>query len=146
MKNKLMKGLVLATCMVVNLAHAQFNFQGSHANSCEDLQGNWTGNGKGHNWLVGDCHYHGSGTVSPLDSSGRFTAEVHASKDSGSPMCPNHASKHVVGYCTQGVIKVVTEYGTVKGNYADNAGNLKGTLTISPGMDADVSLKFVRAD
>ncbi|KTD25393.1 Uncharacterised protein [Legionella lansingensis] len=145
MKQNLIIGFIAAAMSFANMSHADFIFHSSASNACEDVSGYWTGKGKASNWLIGDCVYHGSGTVSALDSTGHFTVEVTADKDSGSFVCPKHTTEQLTGVCVNGVATIMTQYGDLTGNFTKNTGDAKGTLSASPGVDVYVTIKFIRA-
>lgn len=128
------------------MSHADAIFYSSLANACEYISGHWAGTGKASNWVLGDCIYHGAGTVSSLDATGHFKIEVASDKDSGSILCPNHATKQLTGICLNGVVTIMTEYGNMTGSFSQNSGSAKGTLSVAPGMNADVVIQFQRVE
>ena len=144
MKRNVRIGLMAAALSFANMSYADFIFRTNNPNACESLAGQWAGTGKAYNWLVGTCIYHGIGLISTLDSSGSFTVDSAADKDSGSFLCPNHAARQLTGNCINGVITVKTEYGNLTGTISANSGDAKGTLTISPGVTAEVTTTFSR--
>lgn len=144
MKRKLLIGLAVASMSFTGMSYADFTFYSS-STACEDAPGNWVGSGKAYNWLIGECVYNGSGTVGPVDSAGNFSLEVIANKRSGSFVCPEHTTTKLNGVCINGVVKIKTEYGDLAGNFTKTTGNAKGSLTVSPGIDVDVSVQFNRA-
>lgn len=146
MKRNLLIGVVISALAVANLAHANFTFTSVTSGSCESVSGNWEGEGKAYNWFIGDCIYHGKGSISPLDNSGHFTAEVTAYKDSGSVLCPNQATKKLSGFCVNGITIIQTEFGSMNGDFAENSGSANGTLSVAPGMSAEVGIQFHRID
>lgn len=145
MKRNVLIGF-LATLTFTNLAYADFTWHSTEPNSCEHVSGHWAGVGKASNWFIGDCVYHGAGIVSLLDSSGNFTVEVTAHKDSGSILCPAETKRTLSGVCVNGVTTIMTEYGNMTGSFSQNAGDAKGTLSVAPGINAEVSLQFQRVD
>lgn len=141
MKRNLLIGLVILFFMP--MAYAEFSLY-STTGSCESVPGHWLGRGKASSWLLGTCKYHGWGTIAALDSTGHFTLNVSADKDSGSFVCPNHASEKLQGVCVNGVVTIMTDYGSLKGSFSQDSGDAKGKLTVSPGMEANISLQFQR--
>lgn len=129
--------------LFTEMSHADFTFHSSAPNACEDITGNWNGKGTGSNWLIGSCVYHGIGTISALDSTGHFTLALDIEKDSGSFLCPNHATSQLSGTCINGVVTINTGYGNLTGNFSNNAGNANGTLS-ALGMSIDVTAQFLR--
>ncbi|KTC83839.1 hypothetical protein [Legionella brunensis] len=144
MKKNLLIGFIAAMSFA-GVLHADFTFYASDSNTCEYVAGQWVGKGKASNWLLGECVYQGSGTVGPVDSQGNFTLEVTADKNSGNILCPDHAHKELSGTCNNGVVKIITEYGNLSGNFSRNAGDAKGKLTVAPGVSADITVRFQRA-
>lgn len=144
MKQNLFKGLIVATLCLANASHADFTFYAGGDNRCEHLPGHWSGSGKASNWVIGECIYHGFGTISPLDSSGHFTVDVHSDKDSGNFMCPEHSQKQFTGTCINGVAVIHTDYGNVTGDFLANSGTAKGNLAVAPGIRVEVSMQFSR--
>lgn len=144
MKGNLVNGFFVAAMVFVNVAHADFMFHSNSNNTCDYISGHWFGTGKASNWFVGDCFYHGSGTISSLDSTGAFTAEVTADKDSGSILCPSHSTNILTGVCINGVTTILSEYGSVNGYFSQNTGSAKGTLSAGPGLKVDVDIQFER--
>lgn len=133
-------GLLLITLN----AHADYSFRLADTESCDKLTGNWSGKARVKNWAIGTCKYIGTGTVGPVDSSGHFTIYGKADKDYGVSLCPDHASQQLNGVCANGVVSIKTDYGKLKGTFSENSGNAKGTLAVSPGIEADVSVEFYR--
>jgi hypothetical protein len=144
MKRILINGFIAATLSFATMAHADFTFRLNTKDGCDYLAGKWFGTGKASNWFLGECIYHGSGTISGLDNMGRFTAEVKADKDSGSGLCPEHTTKQVKGICFNGVVRIKTEYGHLDGNFSQYSGDAKGNLSVAPGMSADVEVQFIK--
>lgn len=145
MKRNLQLAFIAAIMSFTSMSHAEFIFHLNTPNACDSISGHWSGKGRATNWLLGECSYHGSGEISTVDSTGHFTVNVTADKDSGSPFCPAHSTEKLNAVCANGVVTVKTEFGNLVGNFSDTSGSAKGTLTVSPGMDADVSIKFQRA-
>lgn len=131
--------------VLANGCYADFTFYTNAANSCTVIAGNWAGKGKATNWLTGECNYHGSGVVSAVDSNGHFTVDLVADKDSGSFICPGHATKQLAGTCNNGVVTINTEYGNLSGNFTQSTGDASGTLSVGPGLSADVRVQFYRS-
>lgn len=144
MKRNVLMGIMAVTMSFMNMSHADFTFHSNDPNACEYVAGHWSGTGKAHNWLLGDCVYYGLGTASILDNAGNFIMEVTADKDSGSFLCPNHSSKRLSGVCVNGVVTVMTQYGNLAGNFLSNSGEASGTLSVASGMSADVMIQFLR--
>lgn len=146
MKRNLIKGFVLLSLTFANLAQADFIFRTNTDTGCTYLSGRWIGTGTATNWFLGECIYHGTGTISALDSTGHFTADVRADKESGSFLCPSHSKKQVTGICVNGSTTISTEYGNIAGNFSENSGDAKGTLAVGPGMSAEVDIQFSRVE
>lgn len=146
MKLNLVKGVILLSLAFANIAQADFTFHANTAAGCDYLAGRWIGTGTATNWFLGECVYRGTGTISALDSSGHFTADVSADKESGSLLCPSHSTKQVTGICVNGKTIINTEYGNINGTFSENSGNAKGTLVVGPGMSADVAIQFSRVE
>ncbi len=144
--NVLLIGFAAATLSFASMSHADATLYSGVANACEYISGHWAGTGKASNWVIGECIYHGAGTISTLDTTGHFRIEVTSDKDSGSILCPNHTSKQLTGICINGVVTIMTEYGNLAGNFSQNAGNANGTLSVAPGMNADVEIQFQRVE
>jgi hypothetical protein len=89
--------------------------------------------------------YRGSGTASAIDAAGNFTADLTADRYSGSSLCPDHAAEHLTGVCRNGKVVITTNYGKLDGDFSKNGGTAKGTVTISPGINVDLSIQFQRA-
>ncbi|KTD67241.1 MULTISPECIES: hypothetical protein [Legionella] len=143
MKQKLLIGFTAVALSLAHMAHADFTFY-SGANNCDEIPGNWAGSGKATNWLIGECAYNGSGTLGELDTNGSFDIEVSADKSSGSFVCPDHNTTKLKGVCVNGKVTIKTEYGNLSGIFSKTSGSAKGTLSVSPGMDVDVSIQFKR--
>ncbi len=143
-KQNILKGCVVATLFLTQISYADFTFHASTPNACEHLAGRWSGTGTASNWAIGECAYHGSGLISPLDNDGNFTVDVVSDKDSGSFLCPSHNEKHLTGTCVNGVTIIHTEYGDISGNFSQNSGNAQGTLSVTPGLKVDVFMQFGR--
>lgn len=146
MKRTLLMGFTAATLSFANMSHADATFHSNIPNACEYISGHWAGTGKASNWVIGECIYHGSGTVSTVDNTGHFKVEVTSDKDSGSLLCPAHTTKQLKGMCINGVVTIMTEYGNLAGYFSQNTGDAKGTLSVAPGMSADVEIQFQRVE
>ena len=144
MKHLLLTGVIATTMSFAPILNADFTFHSSEPNACEHIPGHWVGTGQATNWFIGTCVYHGSGSTSALDSTGHFTMEVTAKKDSGNYLCPNEAAKQLHGVCINGVVTIMTEYGELAGNFSENNGDAGGTLAVGPGMSADIAIQFHR--
>jgi hypothetical protein len=144
MKQNLLLGFVAVTMSFANMSHADFTFRSNLSNACESISGQWSGSGKASNWLLGECIYNGSGKISTLDSTSHFTIDVAADKVSGSFLCPNHTTKLISGVCANGMVTIVTEYGNLAGSFLSDSGDAKGTLSIAPGLSAEVLIQFLR--
>lgn len=144
MKGILLKIMMVTIILFTNMSHADYIFHSNDPDACKDISGQWSMTGKASNWLIGDCIYQGLANVGILDNSGRFIVDVNASKDSGSFICPNHGATQLSGTCINGFATITTNYGSLSGNFVKNAGDAQGILTVSPGIDADISIKFLR--
>lgn len=143
MKSKVFLGVIGA--LVINtVSYADYSFRLADAESCNTITGTWTGTAKASSWFLGTCVYHGTGVVSSVDSSGHFTIQATADKDSGSILCPEHGAERVNAVCSNGLVTVQTEFGTLNGSFTSNAGSAEGTLSVSPGIEANVSAQFRR--
>lgn len=142
------KTLIIAimSLFCTSLSYASFVFHLEPGNTCEKLPGKWVGDAKASNWLLGECRYHGTGEASALDSQGRFVITASADKQSGNPVCPEHATESLNARCSNGVVTVTTDYGNLTGQFSETAGSAKGTLSVSPLLEAEVSIKFKRAE
>ena len=125
-------------------AYAEYSFSLANTESCESIAGSWSGKGKATNWLLGSCTYYGTGIVSIVDNTGHFSVRIIADKDYGNKLCPEHATEQLNGVCLNGVVTIKTDFGSLKGNFSENNGSAKGTLSVSPGIDADVSIHLFR--
>ncbi|MDX1837034.1 hypothetical protein DIZ81_05010 [Legionella taurinensis] len=134
----------MAMMSLANWSYADFTFYSNSLNQCESIAGNWAGKGMASSWLTGECHYHGAGKVSAVNSNGQFSIELAVDKDSGSFICPSHTTRQLSGTCRNGVVTIQTEYGNLNGHFSESTGNASGTLTVSPGMSAEVSVQFYR--
>jgi|SRR5579885_1691787 hypothetical protein len=144
MKKSLIISLAATLISFANVSHADFTIRTLGVNGCSNLAGQWAGVGQVSNWMI-DCNYHGSGQMSGIDGAGKFTLNINIDKDSGSFLCPAHTSKQLEGTCVNGNLYINTGYGDLSGSVSQNIGNAKGTLTIAPGVSADVSIQFQRA-
>lgn len=141
-----MKFITSGAVMLFSItSHAQILLHLSADNSCETVSGHWAGQGSAYNWLLGTCKYHGSGTISELDSQGNFSLMINADKDSGSMLCPDHHNEQLNGSCANGLVTIKTGYGDISGVFEQNTGSAKGTLSVAPGMEADVSVQFSKS-
>lgn len=144
MKRNLVAGFMVVSMTFASLSYADYSFHLSE-NTCDQIAGTWEGTGRAYNWLIGTCIYHGTGQVSTVDSSGNFSVDASADKDSGSIVCPNHANETLYGTCVNGFVTIKTDYGDLTGTFTNTTGSASGTVTVSPGMSADVSVQFKRA-
>lgn len=143
MKSKVFLAAIGA--LAINTAtYADYSFRLANTESCDTISGTWTGTAKASSWFLGTCVYHGTGIVSSVDSSGHFTIQATADKDSGSILCPEHGAERVNAVCSNGLVTVKTEFGNLKGSFSNNTGSAEGTLSVSPGIEADVSAQFRR--
>ncbi|WP_133141223.1 hypothetical protein [Legionella waltersii] len=140
--NRSMKLIMSSLILCASSSHAQIIVTLANNNSCENITGDWSGQGSAYNWLLGTCKYHGKGTISALDGQGNFTLLINADKDSGTVICPEHHTETLKGTCNNSVVTIKTDYGNITGNFTNESGNAKGTLTVSPGMDADILVQF----
>lgn len=145
MKRVLSIGLSVAAMFTATMSHADFTFYSTKADSCETISGTWSGSGKGSNWLLGECAYHGEGIISTLDETGQFTLNISVDKDSGSFICPKHEEQSLKGTCVNGVVTLLTDYGNLTGDFSDNAGSASGSLS-AMGMSVEVSAQFHRSN
>ena len=146
MKRILLIGLTTAALSFATISHADATLHSHVANACEYISGYWMGTGKASNWVLGECIYHGSGTIGPVNDAGNFKIEITSDKDSGSLLCPSHTKKQLTGVCVNGVVTIRIEYGNLAGHFSQNAGDAKGTLSVAPGMSADVVVQFQRVE
>lgn len=146
MKARSLFGLMTAMLCYTNLVHADYIFHSNRSNVCEQISGQWSGNGHAYNWLIGTCKYHGSGTVSTPDAEGKFTITVTAYKDSGSFLCPSTSTKQLDAECIDGAATIHTEYGNLLGSFSDRKGSAEGTLSVAPGMKAQIAIAFQREE
>lgn len=144
MKQGIMLGLISATVLLAGTAYADFSFRLTDSDDCSQLSGDWSGKGSASSWFLGRCDYHGTGTISPLGQNGALSVQVTVDKDSGSPLCPPHASERLDAVCSNGVVTIKTQFGSIKGMFTPTSGNASGTLSVSPGLEADVSIKMYR--
>ncbi|RMX15115.1 hypothetical protein EAS68_13080 [Legionella jordanis] len=144
MKKNWIIGCISTLLFASSIAHADFNLYASAGNACDYIAGHWAGKGTASSWLIGDCIYHGAGSISAPDVLGRFSIELSADKESGNIVCPNHAKKQLRGICSNGKVTITTEYGNINGNFSKNSGSAQGTLTVAPGVSADVVVQFQR--
>ncbi len=142
MKRNIFLGLIGAVLLSTG-AYADYSFRLASPDTCDSIAGNWSGKGEASAWFLGTCKYHGVGTVGPLVED-HFTVHVSADKKSGSALCPDHASEQINAVCKNGVVTIKTEFGSLKGNFSSNSGSAKGTLSVSPGIEADVFIQFYR--
>lgn len=138
-------GILSIGLLLNGFVHADMHFRLAQDN-CDGISGNWTGTAKASSWMIGECVYNGFGTASELDLAGNFTMKVEANKVSGSFVCPNHDARELKAVCVNGLVVVSTEYGNLTGSYTNKVGKAEGTLTVSPGITADVSIQFSRVD
>ncbi|MCL9684349.1 hypothetical protein [Legionella maioricensis] len=146
MKKILLMGLTAATLSFTPVSQADITVHSNTPDACEYIAGHWAGTGKASNWVIGECIYHGAGTVSTVDNTGSFKIEVTSNKDSGSLLCPAHAKKRLTGTCINGVVTIKTEYGDLAGHFSQNSGDAKGTLSVARGISADVVIQFQRVE
>lgn len=124
-------------------AHADFFIHSNDANACTGIPGPWQGSGKISQFLIGECVYNGSGSISNLDSAGNFTLNLTANKVSGwSPLCPQQITPQLSGNCNNGNVIIRTDYGNLTGNFTSQKGQASGTLTVSPGIDVSISVQL----
>ena len=144
MKPNIFLGLISATILLTSTSYADYSFRLNSSESCNSISGPWAGKGSASSWFIGRCDYHGKGIVSTVDENGHFTVQVNVDKDSGSPLCPPHASEQFNAVCKNGMVTIKTEFGSLKGTFTSNRGNASGTLSVSPGLEADVSIQMYR--
>lgn len=134
---------MMATLILATDAWADFTFISDDPEICNYLANEWEGKGKASNWLF-SCSYTGTGSISQMDETGHFTVALSAKKRSGGVICPDYVNQELRGTCQAGVVTFITDYGNLKGNFSQESGNAKGTLTYSPGASATVSVTFQR--
>lgn len=144
MKKRLFLGLISATALFSCSSHADYSFRLSNLDSCSSISGAWSGKGRASNWFIGQCDYYGSGTVSVVDENGLFTVQVNVTKDSGSPLCPPRGKELLNAVCKDGVVTIKTNFGNLNGTFSFNHADASGTLSVTPGLDADVSIQMWR--
>jgi hypothetical protein len=144
MKKNIGKGCIGLIWLLAGSAYAEYHFYLANSSACNTISGEWSGKGKASNWLLGSCTYHGTGTISAVDTSGHFTAMVSAQKDHGPALCPAHISQQVHAVCLNGEMTIKTDFGRLNGTFGTNSGSANGTLSVSPGIEADVSMQFYR--
>lgn len=144
MKRIILAGLSSITLFFAAVSHADFTFYSNTQNSCASISGVWAGSGKVHHWMIRDCVYQGTGVVSTVDESGQFTLNISCDKSAGGLICPKHVETQLKGTCADGVVSITTGYGDLEGHFSSTSGNASGTVTVSPGISADVSVQFQR--
>jgi hypothetical protein len=144
MKQGIVLGLISATILFTNISYADYSFRLNNPEECTQLSGIWSGKGSASSWFLGQCNYHGTGTISTVDDNGNFSVQVNVDKDSGSPLCPPHATEQLNAVCKGGIVTIKTEFGNLKGTFTPTNGNASGTLSVSPGLEADVSIQMHR--
>lgn len=142
MKKGFVFGVAITLLSFASLSHANIIIHSYSANSCDDLAGEWTGTGKASNWAIGKCVYHGAGQLKNVDTAGNFILDLSVDKDSGSILCPAHTTAHMSGHCSDGRVTLITDYGHLTGDVANGSGHANGTLTVSPGITADVDIQL----
>lgn len=142
MKRILLAGFTIAALSIASMSHADFLFQSNTAIDCKDLAGQWSGSGKVKNPILNVCTYSGVGYFSAVDAKGNFSIDGMATKTSGSALCPKQAVQRMKGTCIAGKVVFVSDYGNLNGNFTQNAGTAAGTITVMPGVVADVALQF----
>lgn len=145
MKRALIAGLSIIILSLTNQSYAHSTLYSNDPNACEHVAGQWVGTGTASNWFLGECAYHGSGSISPLDDTNKFTVDLSVDKNSGSFLCPGHVHKVISGTCLNGTVTLNTEYGDLTGIFSQESGEANGTLTVSPGINATISIQFQRA-
>lgn len=142
---KILSGCITATILSFTAAaHANVTMQSYAANACASIPGQWSGSATAKHWMIGECVYKGSGVASQIDASGNFTLQFTANKDSGNFLCPGSVTESLPGKCVSGKITITTDYGKLTGSLTETSGQAKGTLHISPGVEADLSIKIQR--
>lgn len=140
MKLSLKSGLSILLIALTSSAYANFSF---HTNSCSDITGDWAGRGEATNWLI-DCIYIGKGNIGPMNENGNFTLTVAVDKSSGSFVCPSHRDETLQGTCRNGNIVIDTNHGELTGYASRTSGKAQGTISIAPGVSADVVIDLQR--
>lgn len=137
-------GCVSAAALLTGSVYANYSFMLEDSSDCSTISGGWSGRGKAHNWLLGSCTYHGKGTVSSVDSNGRFFAQVEVDKDHGVGLCPQHVTERIDAQCVNGLVTVKTDFGSLRGTFTSNSGKASGVLSVAPGIEADVTIQLSR--
>lgn len=127
-----------------HIAYADIQIYSDNKNICSNITGAWMGTGSVSSPLIGLCLYQGSATISNLDMAANFNLNLKAEKVSGNLICPQSLSNQLSGTCLNGAVIINTSYGNLTGNISSNSGSASGTLIFSPGITADVSVKFNR--
>jgi hypothetical protein len=143
-KKFLLIGTITTFLSFTHISYADIQLYSNDENVCSSIAGNWIGTGTVQNPLIGVCRYHGIGTISLVDEVGHFNLKLNTEKDSGSLLCPSHSESVFNGTCLNGAIKLSTPYGDLSGTLSGNTGIASGTLRVSPGINADVVVKFNR--
>ena len=142
MKKGFVFGVAITLLSCATFSRAVIIIHSYNANACDDLAGEWTGTGKASNWAIGKCVYHGSGQLKNVDATGNFILDLSVDKESGSILCPAHTAAHMSGYCHDGKVTLITDYGHLTGDIANGSGQAKGTLKVSPGITAEVDIQI----
>lgn len=144
MKKMIWVAWTVKTVLFCPLSYANYTIELNNVDACHSIAGTWVGKGKATNWIIGTCKYHGEGMLGNIDNAGRFTITASAHKDYGNALCPQRVKQVLNAVCINGVMSVKTDYGSLRGVLNEMTGSANGTLSLSPGMDAKVSLQFSR--
>lgn len=146
MKRMLLAGFTAITVSFANTSFAAITLQSSDHNTCQHIDGHWLGTGTLTNWIIGECIYHGIGTIKLSDNSGNFVLSMYVEKVSGGHFCSQTATEHFSGICTNDIVTITTKYGELEGSFSERSGSAKGTLSIAPGISAKVDIQFQHID
>lgn len=142
MKARLRFGVSTMLLLASSVVSADILLYTPNADTCASLPGAWSGTGKVYQWSIGTCLYHGKATIQSVDATGHFILDIAVEKDSGSLLCPNHYETRLPGSCVDGQLALTTKYGHLTGALSGDTGHAEGTLTISPGINAQVNIQL----
>lgn len=145
-----MKKLMVLGCFAAgfctSIAHADFTFFSTEFDACANTSTHWSGTGRGSNWLIGECVYEGDGVLQFDTEHTSFSIEISAHKKSGIALCPEVAHETINGICKNRKITMYTDFGNIEGHVNKIRGKANGTITVSPGITAEVSVQFTTTD
>lgn len=136
--------IIFIMTLFASISQANFTIYSNNVSDCNSLAGQWSGTGTAYSWIIGTCVYQGSGVLSFVDDMGHLTVQFDAEKKSGGFLCNKNLNQTLPGVCTNGVVTLTTDYGNLTGNFTETSGEASGTLSVLPGIKADISLKFQR--